>query len=254
MSKMEEAAKASPMAIINKALSSKANLTLFVTNPQHWLFCALTVVALWLTICWVMQVTMFHPLHVGHPTLLNGFVVICLWFGAVTALLQVTMQESINRFRALNNRLERDIAGLSKSVEGLQATREKFQNQLDQFADIRVQMSDYAKEAGLQFDEVFSQTTSVFDNMHKMQTQQAILMLKKTATDVEFMDNAEGVNFTEWKRFCLRAPQPYKDMLKDIQEQKFKEIAGGDDIINHQEFNAFVDRLVQECGNPQTGP
>lgn len=246
----EKGTKATPVDVINKALSSKANLTLFVTDPQHWLFCGLTLVALWLTLCLAFQVLLFHPGHVGHPTLLNGFVVACLWFGAISTLFQVTLQESINRFRAMNGRLERDIAGLSNSVEGLQATRQKFRDQLGQFGDIRAQMGEYAAAAGLQFDEVFSKTTDVLENMEKMQTQQTITLLKKTAADVEFMDNVEGVNLSEWRRFCLRAPQPYKDMLREGQEQRFKEVAGDSDVISHGEFMAFVNRFVQECDGP----
>lgn len=249
--KTEQGAKATPVEILRTALSSKSNFTLFIFNPKNSLFCGLSVIAVWLTTNWVLQVTVYHPGHVGNPTLINGFVIACLWFGVVSTLFQVTIQESINRFRALNGRLQQDIDGLSNTVNGLHEMSEKFKSQLEQFADIRLQMEDYAKGAGLHFDEVFSNTAGVFENMKKVQTQQAVTLLRKTAADVEFMDNCEGLNLQEWKRFCLRAPQPYKDKLQHNQEATFKSIAGNNEIAEHEEFMRFVEDLINDGSNPQ---
>ena len=55
----------------------------------------------------------------------------------------------------------------------------------------------------------------------------------------------------EFKTFCARVPKHYRAKLKENQEAKFKEIAGDDGIIQHDELIGFFKDLVASCANPE---
>jgi len=244
--------KANPLEVLKNAVKSKQSFLLFVGNPKNWFFCACLILAIYSTFALITQVTVYHPGHIGRPTELCFFSVLGLWAGTISALFQVTIQESINRFRALNSRLQKDVELLSHEVDNLNATSDKFAEQLKQFADIKQQMQEYSATAGVEFDSLFSKTCGVFETMGRVQFEQERTLLLKIAADVEFMDNEEGMTFREFKRFCLRAPEQYRQKLKENQEELFKQVAGDDDIISYSEMRVFFDKLVKDC-NPQTG-
>merc|ERR1712232_1317663 len=123
-----------------------------------------------------------------------------------TSLFQVSIQESINRFRALNKRLEKDVAALGHEVDALKETSDRLGKSLAAFDDIRKEMDAYAKKSGVKIDEVFKQTQGIFDSMSQLQDKQEQTILMKAYTDLEFKDDTEGMTLKEWKRFCTRVP------------------------------------------------
>jgi len=247
----EASAKASPFQVVVDASKSKTAFTLFVTNPKHYVFVASAGISL--------LATLYIPYHVAHNLgeagARTGFAVFCvggLWAGTISSLFTVSIQESINRFRALNGRLEKEIAGLGTEVDKLEETSKQMAEELKQFDDIRKQMESCAADAGVEVTELFQQTTGVFDSMKNVQEQQEYALLRKIAADIEFMDDSEGMNLKEFQRFCVRVPAQYKAILKNHEEETFNEIAGDDHIISYEELGVLFKKLIEQCP-PQGG-
>mmetsp|Transcript_73232 Transcript_73232/g.177028 ORF Transcript_73232/g.177028 Transcript_73232/m.177028 type:complete len:267 (+) Transcript_73232:41-841(+) len=247
-------AMASPVEVLKKATSSKANFLLFALNPKNAMFMGLSTIAL--------IATLYVFVHAGWKSLRNGpgtrtdfavFVLIGLWGGTISTLFQVTIQESIDRFRALNNRLEKEVEMLGTEVEGLEATSEQLESQLKEFDGIRKEMEACAEAAGVQFQDFFKQTNDIFGSMSSVQKQQDMALLEKAAADIEFLDSSAGMSFTEFKRFCKTVPSKFREKLSDASEEKFKSVAGDDGVISVDELRAFLHAFVEECGNPQAG-
>jgi len=250
-------AMATPVEVLRNATSSKASLMLFIFNPKNYLFCCLAALSSLATF-WVLlhagRKEAFTSDGYGRRTEFCAFILLGLWGGTFSTLLQVTIQESINRFTALNNRLGKEVEGLSKEVDGLTETSERLAAELKEFDGIRTEMEQYAAEAGIEFKDLFNKTSGIFDSMGNAQDQSEFVLLQKVAADIEFMDNKAGMTFPEFRRFCMRVPLKYRDRLKEDQENTFKDVAGEDEIISYEEANNFFKRLVKECDpNPQAG-
>jgi len=247
----DASAKASPLQVVIDATKSKTALTLFVTNPKNYAFVGSAAISILATAYIAFHVSC----DLGTFGARTEFAVFCvggLWAGTISSLFTVSIQESINRFRALNGRLEKEIEGLSTEVDKLEETSKKMAEELKQFDDIRTQMEACASEAGVEVSELFKQTTGVFDSMRDVQAQQEYALLRKIAADIEFMDDSEGMTLKEFQRFCVRVPAQYKAILKNHEEETFKEIAGDDDIISYDELAVLFKKLIDEA-HPEGG-
>jgi len=242
----DASAKASPLQVVIDATKSKTAFTLFVTNPKNYAFVGSAAISTLATVYIAFHVS----LDLGSFGARTEFAVFCvggLWAGTVSSLFTVSIQESINRFRALNGRLEKEIEGLSTEVDKLEETSKKMAEELKQFDDIRTQMEACAAESGVEVTQLFTQTTGVFDSMKNVQEQQEYALLRKIAADIEFMDQSEGMTLKEFQRFCVRVPAQYKKMLKNHEEESFKEFCGDDNIISYDEMGALFKKLVENC-------
>jgi len=252
----EERKKAlpSPFKVLQEAMSSKTSFMLFVLNPKNMLFVIMAGLA---SLC-----TLYTTWHAGWEVVLHfGFgtrtefcylLQIGLWAGAISTLFQVTIQDSINKFTALNNRLEKEVGELAQEVNGLEATSEQLAEQLTAFDGIRAQMEECAKNSGVEFQELFAKTTSVFSSMTDVQKKQDYALLEKAAADIEFMDNQAGMTLQEFKRFCKTVPTKFREKLSNDIEETFKTVAGEDGIISYDEQKAFFNKILEDC-NPQAG-
>mmetsp|Transcript_44302 Transcript_44302/g.122636 ORF Transcript_44302/g.122636 Transcript_44302/m.122636 type:complete len:264 (+) Transcript_44302:117-908(+) len=252
----EQEAKASPWGVLKEALSSKQSFTFFVMDPSHWLFLGLAACAIYGSFQVTTQVGSAQvdgdDYHIGRPTLLCGLTVCGLWFGTISSLFQATIQESINRFRALNSKLEEEVKQLSSEVDVLTGTSDRLSKHLESFEGIRRDMEAYAEKSGKSFDEIFGKTSSVFDEMNKMQLQKEKVLLEKVYTDLEFMDSQEGMTFTEFRRFCTRVPEKYRNMLKN-QQKMFQDMdTNSDGVLTTAEMKNLIESLIQGIDNPQS--
>lgn len=249
--KSESEVEATPFTILMEALQSKQSFMLFAFNPKHWFFLGAAFLAVYGTYSWVANEMLFHPGDARWSVSICFFAIVGMWVAAFMSLFQVSIQESINRFRALNQKLEQEVLKLGKQVDTLTDTSAKLEAELDQFSEIRAAMESYAMESGVQLGSLLKESTEIFDKIARVSEKNDKAVLMKLAADVEFRDGDEGMTFKEFKTFCARVPKHYREKLKENQEARFKDIAGEDGIIQQEELSAFFEELVKDCCNPQ---
>lgn len=249
--KKESEVEATPLSILREALQSKSNFMLFAFNPKNWSCLVAAALAVYGTYSLVANEIIFNPGDTRWSVAICFFSCTGMWVAAFLTLFQVSIQESINRFRALNQKLAQEVAKLGKQVNTLEDTSAKLEAELDQFGEIRAAMESYAMESGVEFNSMLKESTEIFDKIARVSAKNDKAVLMKLAADVEFRDGDEGMTFREFKTFCARVPKHYREKLKENQEARFKDIAGEDGIIQQDELSQFFEELVKDCCNPQ---
>lgn len=247
--KSEKDVEVSPLGILMDAARSKKSFMLFIFNPKHFFFFGCTLIALYGT----YEIVLDEVLKIGdfsYSVELCAFAVSGMWVAAFMSLFQVSIQESINRFRALNQQLAKEVAKLGKQVDTLQDTADKLQDELENFGEIREAMELYALESGMEMGELLKESGEMFEKMNRAAKKNDMALLQKLAADVEFRDGDEGMTFKEFKAFCARVPKHYREKCRQDQEKKYAQIAGEDGIIQHEELVEFFKELVAECCEP----
>lgn len=237
------------LRILTQAVSDKPSFYAFVLNPKHVCFIVLFIISAFGTLRVGLQELVFAE---STSTDIAMFCTFCLWFGTMTSLFQVSIQEMIDRFRSLNKRFVKANEDLAKQVDELVATSDKMGACLQEYSDIRTKMEEFATAQGVTFDKAFDEVTGVFDNISKAQTEQEQVILMKAYTDLEFFDGQEGMSEKEWKRFCaVKAPKKYRPKWESPEEREriSTSLAGSDGLIHAEAFKTFVDALITEFAN-----
>merc|ERR1712062_256825 len=108
-----------------------------------------------------------------------------------------------------------------------------------------------AEEQGEQIQDLIGKTAETFEKMDSLVSDNEKVLLHQLAADVEFIDDSQGLNEKEFKRFQARLPKRYKELIKarGISFQTYD--LDGSGTIEPKELISLVDSLTAEIAEKQ---
>lgn len=223
---------------------SRTELMMFFANPNNW-----PITILMICCMVVLLDTLYEEIHAGVAEHKMFFKVqhyflipLAVSFGGLVFATYYTfiakqLQELVDRFRALNKRLE-------KNIDRLEQTSAELRDELEQFKELKEQLQAFAKEQNTDFKEVFSKISSLFTKMSDTARLQQVQILQQLAQGLEFMDDEEGISRTEWRRFVSRVPKEFKPKIEEIDFDSIT--AAGKDHVEFETVNDLIKKVISK--------
>jgi len=239
---------------------TKEEFVAFVQDPKHQFFAILLVITLVVLGNFMFFETMDKPLHVSYLTFIAAVSTLGTLGGTYNTFLLEQMKEQVDKFRALNKRLERNLGRLEEDINGLKDTCDNMHSELEGFKKLKEQMQAYASEQGEGFKDVYEKVSGIYDGMKEAVHEQQRQLLMQTAQNLEFaLDGEEGMNEDEFNKFCERLPSHIKHHYveaqgKDKTDQNatravfaavYERLKNATGIIDIEHVNSFIDDLLK---------
>eukprot|EP01084_Bolivina_argentea_P215780 366425_1 len=140
-------------------------------------------------------------------------------------------------------KLQRAIEELGGCNDRLQDTKKGYSENVKRFQEINDKLSKLADDniVGLEKLQKMSKTTQDSIQKELIQHQRDILM--RVQESMEFGDDMEGLNETEYNKFIGCLPKSFQKRFKNM--GKFRDIAG-DGILQMDSFTILCDRFANE--------
>lgn len=233
---------------------TKTQFMLFMVDPRNLFFAILFLTCGFMLLNFCFFEVLWKPLHYSYLTLITLLAIGGMFAGTYNTFLLGQMQDQIDRFRALNKKLEANCARMEADLHDLKQVSDRMHQELDNFKDVKQQMEQIAKDQGVEFKDMMSKCGHVFDGLKRKNREQMRLILEQTQASVEFsLDGGEGMNRNEFKRFAARLPEAYKvrpykgkdwNKKEDV-DALFVELAKDGDIVDSPTISAMIDGMVE---------
>lgn len=185
------------------------------------------------------------------PLIIGG--ILCAWgtfkFGVI--------MDQINRFKAENDKYESElnvlretkdklageVEGISNTVTELQSDATELEGQMDQFEELRKQLEDIAAD-NEELNRMLEDTNNMFSDMRETVLQNERAHLLNFFYECALRDGDEGMSKREYKRFLGRLSKSQRAKFEE--QGTFEELAGEDEQIDLQEFQAILENVLAD--------
>eukprot|EP01084_Bolivina_argentea_P147738 258425_1 len=123
------------------------------------------------------------------------------------------IETEISSLREENNKLH-------SSIDELKNLNNSLRSELDNFRELQENLKQFAKEQQSDFHNVLENINDNFNRINRLLAENERVLLMKVAQDVEFLDNKEGLNEMEFKRFVNRIPKRLQSKFESLVVQK----------------------------------
>eukprot|EP01084_Bolivina_argentea_P065360 119136_1 len=143
------------------------------------------------------------------------------------------------------NRLERAIDELKNVEQSLTETSNAFQKNVVKFRNVQETLSKLADNniEGVQRLKEMSHMVQTSIQNELVQHERSILM--KVRYNLGFQQDKKGLTKKEYETFVQNLPGSFQIRFRNM-NKSWKELAGEDGLLNHQEFSDLCDKFAQQ--------
>lgn len=224
-------------------------LKAFLVDEKHRFFLFLFILAVAVLLNFAFFETDYKPLHLSYLTLIAFAAVLGLLGGTYNTFLLEQMKEQVDKYRALNQRLESNLHRLEDQTGELRVTADDMHAELEGLKNVKEQMQSFLTDENKDFQAVYRGVVETEETLRQNCKEQQRQLLQQTAQNFEFaLDGEEGMSKEEFDKFCERVPNHYKEQYKldaSVIAQTFERLKNSKGVIEIEVMNKFIDELLE---------
>jgi len=154
------------------------------------------------------------------------------------------LKDNVNKLNEQNEKLNATLAEMTTQ-------NDRLQEDMKQFDELRGEMMAHAENAGEEFSEMVRETMAKYEQMDDLFRSNEVVLLRQLAAQVEFMDQSEGMDIREFKRYKARLPKRYKAIMEE-QGITFEQMdSDGSGSIDPAEMTGMINHLIDSFQQKQ---
>jgi len=169
---------------------------------------------------------------------------------------QQDLAQTKEEFEAKNAELNEQVEKLGQANESMTNNlnrmsehADQLEGEIQQFTALQQQIQKYAQEQGMEMGQALEKQNEMFDKLQMVMNDNAATLLQQIATDMEFVDDDEGMTEEEYNKWYERIPQRFKDELAN-RGISFQTFAGDDNVMQYEEMTELIDSLLKDAQAP----
>jgi len=243
-----------PLAEVQQQLPVKDRIWNKLNKAVYWVFLGLGLAAI---IFMVLGITTGTVSQWISMLVIIGITLAGSFLGMWATYLTGTFEEFTEKMKKENGKFEYNIDQLTSTrgelkqhtkgvffeVKKLGRDAKELDVTLQQYDELRKDLESLGAQ-NAEVNKLVDDVNNAFDGMVEVISNNERASLLSIYYEVSCRDDEKGLSSEEYNRFLGRLNQKTKQLFED--EGSFKELAGEDDIIDLQEFEALLDVVIEK--------
>jgi len=170
-------------------------------------------------------------------------------WGTVEEQIELFKQENdkyaqeIDELRTTKDQLAGEVTKLQETTHSLNRDVDNLKATLSQYDELKNSLSEICGD-NQQLNDLINDVNDMYNSMKNTILSNTRAGILSAYYDAALKDDEEGMSQREYKRFLARLDKKTREIFKEF--GSFEEIAGDDGLIDLNEFQGLVDKLLSE--------